>query len=991
MTPGERLELDELRSTQRLLRKDLDSLEHRIERLIRSATPDAPEPLPVSLKLAPSEPEPAHFPPPLPDTAPTASLKMGIPAPMPGLSTPKPDAPAPFPDAPAQNRDLSAQPSAARAPMPGLSLPKPETAAPIPVADAPTRDLSPPKSAAAAPSPVAPAAGSDDSLEFKLGAYWFVRVGVVMLLTGLVFLGNYAYHHLIAQLGPLAKVLMLYLAGAGLAAAGVWIERGEEKMRNFARVLIAGGAAAIYYTTYAAHFVPRLRVIESPIVGGGLLLLLAGGIAWFADRRKSESVALLAVMLSYYTATINPAAGFSLFSNLLLAVLAIVLLARHRWAALSFVSLAATYASFAYWRFFHLGQMFVPSGLTTSEFWSQGSFLFCYWAVFSVAVFVSRGEALTARQRTPFLTANNAAFFGLLAPTVGVAYPGSFATFALGFGAVLLCLSLLARKVRGEDAAMEGSYLAQGLAVVTVGIAAKFTGYQLALALAVESAVLLEMARFRFGGLYQIGAGLTAAGAFAFALKAFAHDRAQVVPLGSALAFIFLFDAWRFKQVRGELAEPRFRWRPAGYVTFGLLMGLAVVFESAGTKNFAPMLALVALGCALSLPLLRLPELALLGQAHMAIAGAMWIFAIDHTVQPWWHAPVLAGSALAALHWWPRQKVFALPAAVEMPYAAMVTAVLFTWIEPRYSGAPWMMLSGAVAVGMLAYGCATRAWWLAGFSQAFTAASVLAWMDALATAPGAWPLPMAWPPLVMIALFAVQTAAATMLAKRLPKDTGEAVALVAQIYRVALSAMVFVWVLADVPRVAQFDVLIALVAVLIAVGLRGSRVALMHAAGIGTGALVCVWFRQLSVGEVYAADTAGVLLLLAAQQVARRAKAEPALFPEEGHQAMIVAGVVTGWAQATHFAAHNEHGILITITWTVLALAVLGAGFLLSERLHRQCAVGLFGCAVGRVLLVDVWKFETIYRMLTFVVLGVVLIVAGYLYNRYGERFRKLL
>ena len=59
-----------------------------------------------------------------------------------------------------------------------------------------------------------------DTFEMKVGTYWLVRIGIVMLLTGLVFFGNYAYHNFIGKLGPAGKVSLLYLASATLLGAG---------------------------------------------------------------------------------------------------------------------------------------------------------------------------------------------------------------------------------------------------------------------------------------------------------------------------------------------------------------------------------------------------------------------------------------------------------------------------------------------------------------------------------------------------------------------------------------------------------------------------------------------------------------------------------------------------------------------------------------------------------------------------------------------------
>ena len=930
MKPSDRLELDDLRAHQRILRREMEALEKRIERLVMSV--DAPEPV-----------------------APAPVVMEEVKAPLPPL---------------------------------GIAVPPPlpvMTQAPPPIEKPPVVPAAPRAEAA----PV--------SFEQKVGAFWLVRIGVVLLLTGFVFLGNYAYHHVIAKFGPMPKVALLYLAGGALAGAGLWLERGEEKMRNFSRVLIAGGLAEIYYTTYAAHFVANLRVIASPLLGGAALLALAGGIAWFADRRKSETIALLVVLLSYYTAAINPVAGFSLFSNLLLTALAVFFLARHRWTNISYAALVATYASFGYWRFYHTGNLIIPSQLAPADFWSQSEFLFGYWALFTVAVFLSRAEAFTPMQRTPFLTANNAAFFGLVAPTIGVVYPGAFGTCAGIFGAVLLALSLLARRVRGDDLFMDGAYLAQGIALVTIGIAAKFTGYQLALALAIESAVLLEMSRFRHGLLYKIGACLCALGAFIFAGELFTTGRGLIVPLASTLALVFAASAWRYKQSRGELAEPSFQWFPAGFITLALLMGLVALSEwTRSASNFPPSLGLAAVVCVASLHLLRLPEIAILGQGYLLLANFSW-FAMPHRDEaPTANTAIVMAATLAVMHWWPRQRVMSLGKAarkvIGLPYAAAVAAVLYVWVSPKFSDPVWMAVSGGLALLVLVYGLATRAWWLAAFGQVFTAASVFGFFAHLVNAQGPWPLAFERMPLGAMALLGIQAAAGTLLASRLPDDARAPVALLAKAYRIVLTAMTFAWCVAYLPKPAQFCAIMLLALAFFAVAALAKRPgAMLHAAALTVGGLCAVWVWKFVHGEVFGADMAGVLILLAMQQAARRLKMNAPIFPADAHPVVILAGMATLWLQVTHFAARSEHGLLLTIAWSLLAFAVLGGGFFLRERLYRQLALALFGLAIGRIFVIDVWKFETIYRIASFIVLGVMLIVVSFVYNRYGDRLRTLL
>src|ERR1700704_3636726 len=50
-----------------------------------------------------------------------------------------------------------------------------------------------------------------ESLEIRVGTFWLVRIGIVLLLTGLAFLSAYLYNNVVANLGPLGKVSMLYV------------------------------------------------------------------------------------------------------------------------------------------------------------------------------------------------------------------------------------------------------------------------------------------------------------------------------------------------------------------------------------------------------------------------------------------------------------------------------------------------------------------------------------------------------------------------------------------------------------------------------------------------------------------------------------------------------------------------------------------------------------------------------------------------------------
>ncbi len=61
------------------------------------------------------------------------------------------------------------------------------------------------------------------------------------------------------------------------------------------------------------------------------------------------------------------------------------------------------------------------------------------------------------------------------------------------------------------------------------------------------------------------------------------------------------------------------------------------------------------------------------------------------------------------------------------------------------------------------------------------------------------------------------------------------------------------------------------------------------------------------------------------------------------------------------------------------------------ERIYRWLGLGLLAGALGRIVVLDVWKLETLSRILSFMALGVVLLVLGFVYSKYQEKIREWL
>lgn len=1094
MNEQERQELDWLKKRQAELLEQLGDLDRRL----------------VSFETRLRQPEPTPTPstPPAKASVQTVIDKEIVQTPPPGSVPPviqpplapiftqtKIETPAPIPAHPLPTALLNSRIQASK---PGESQ-----APPIPSWDeqnsTSNQTIGAESAKAAAPAPV-----KAPSFEMRLGTFWLVRIGIVMLLTGLVFFGNYAYQNYIGKLGPGGKVLLLYLASGGLLAAGSWFQRKQESLKNYSQVLLAGGLAAVYFTTYAAHHITGLEVIKSPLLDGALLLGWAGFIIWLADRKKSEVLALFAVLLAYYTSVITHVGLFTLYSNLVLTFAAVFFLVRNRWAALSFASLAATYVSYGFWRFYQDGhwQWAAPG----EGLWAGNYFLMGYWTLFTAAVFLSRHEQFSGGRRASFLSLNNGAFFSAFILTMLQVHHGGFWKFSLSFGSILLGLAILARRFLAEDKLSRNAYLTQGLLLVTLGFLTYYTGLRLALVLGVESVILVVLGQQWKSRVMQVGSLIAAALATGWGittLQPFDHNslimgstvggmlifnafwlrRETTFPqsashtriifytaLGLAiwlvttwdntnpnsrglvlacesLAFLiicrplsnrplnigsFLFAAlavgWEIFTLGDQFAPSQLplhaglaqaviigglmifnalwerRVSPLDAnqtfcppVTFfsclALLSWLATTWVFTPREYLAPLLALEALLFTAAYYPLRLKEICLFGQFFLLIAQALWLYDSGHVSRPWWNPALIIAITLTLAQWWQRQKslLFKEPVGLVLQgiYALAVVGLLQFWLQPRFDASTWLALASLLAVVLTAYAAINRYWLLAATGQIFLLIS--GWQFAVQLWEGK---PEWYLPLVPIAALCLLSFSAIQWFEKRPeakKELRQPILQIGLAYRVIALVMSLWWVQKYIPAQENCWVLAALGLLLFLVaGQRRNQELLIFSAVFTLAALVRFWLPLDGATTVYWPNLLAMLLLLAQQQFARRLPGKYRV-PSQIQTAAIILGGLSLWFYLSRWILQKSDGFYLTAGWSGLALVLFIVGMIFRERVYRWLGLAVLACAMGRVVFFDVWKLEPIYRVLSFMALGIVLLVLGFIYNKYQEKIKEWL
>ncbi len=779
------------------------------------------------------------------------------------------------------------------------------------------------------PDPLAPIKA------WLFGGNTIVKAGVGILFIGLAFLAKYASEHVqvpvefrLAGIGGVALVLLVL----------GW--RLRTKRAQYAQILQGGAIAVLYLTLFAAFKFYNVLEVGPAFALMVVVAALAAALAVLQDARSLAVIGALGGFATPLLVSSGSGNYVALFSYYLVLDLGIAAVAWHKtWRSLNLIGFIATFLVATAWGVLD----YRPDRYATSE-----AFLLAFFVLFVAIMLMPARRAAAASSSTGLAQrvdgwVNGSLLFGLPTITFALQYglvrhtEYGVALSALALAAFYVLLALALRSRPRLQLPFEGT-LAVGTVFLTLVIPFALDERSTAGAWALEGAGLVWLGWRQSRGISRV---------FGYTLLVLAglamltgHER-HGVPTS-------LFNAYLFSGVMAaaaSLAAAFFVWRHAPRAPSGGIDGEAVA------------------------------EPLLIGW------GTLWLLAtatlqIDTFVSAPWRltAWIVVISAIAAsyvlLAWRLNWRTVALPAVGHAPLLALATAMTAAWFDSPLKHGGWWAWPLALGVHLLVLQRAAPQWpaplrtlahtlgvlVLAGLGALQGRAITVDWGDA--GSAWAWLGWLAVPALLLMLLPRAGTA------KRWPVSAAPHAYQTIAAAVLALGALLWS-VLANIasdgsarplphlPLLNPLDLGIALALVATTLWLRSPGATALSLAPAGRAALIgaagFIWLNAMLVRGFH--HYAGV----------------PYRFDAWSDSLAVQTGITLLWTVTA-----------LVLMWLAARRAALVPALSGASRAAWTVGAGLLAAVVLKLLIVDLSGTGTVTRIVSFIGVGVLMLVIGY-------------
>jgi hypothetical protein len=790
--------------------------------------------------------------------------------------------------------------------------------------------------------------------------------------------------------GTAARLLVLggLLVGCLLtfAVARALARRGEPYAGG-ALPLAAGAIAGGYFTLHAAHAVPNLRVLASPVAAGLLLALAAGAGALAAQRHRARSLGALAALLALVAVLVTPLSTATLVATAVLVVAAFTLLVPDAWRGVPLTLLVLAYAGFAAERLFRDGWIAVPYP-ARAEVVTGALLLAVLAAAFAWPIWHSDAPAFRERQRAAFLCLALAPVWPLTALVLPHGVPRALPmAFAAAAALLLVVAALVQRRHRAfpllRSAALSPALVAAVLAAATLvfpladpmPLLAALAGLGLAMAAEYVESLVLRGLTLLVSLAATALAGTAAEPACAFlaaavlAYAAFFVDRHRE---GSNPGSAFFSVAAGAVVVAATLARVAPERQPFALAVLGLALLAIGHFTCVRPLAAAGQIPIVA-AYVLFLRRTETVDHRTATLVTLVVAGAL--------ANAWWRSLVAGRSLRIARH--------ALTAVHAIATAAAVFMALRLAIPPG-SSTRWLIVPAALA--LLAAACAVLTRDLP-IGSAWQALLLLAVVQLVQRGGEARRLLAAGepPPTTAFVLALLAPIGALLLLAALADGrllgrpaAGSWTSGASAVARGLATVLLVVWCAWFVAPSLQFVLLEALaVAWLVHAARRGDATGVALSTLLSTGAVWLFW--RAATGGIQGPrllDLAGFVLLLVQQQLWRHRYAR--IVPDALHTPAMVLGIGSLWRFAHVTTEALAGASWIPLSWAGVGTVACALGLVRREPTYRLLGLVILAAALGRAAGLGP-SLTTGMRVVSAAAIGIAALALGFAYQRLAD------
>ena len=784
----------------------------------------------------------------------------------------------------------------------------------------------------------------DDEWEALVGGSLLNKLGALILVVGIILFLGYSF----TRMGPAGRVAVSLAVSAVLLAGGILVEK-KQRYRVFAWGLIGAGWATLYATAYAMYALDAARVIENETLGACLQMAVAAAMIGHSLRYRQQTATGIAAASAFAALALAPSKPFAATGLLPLSTGLLFLGHRLRWHAVGLFSLVASYG------------ILIARGDQGAPLYATQAFLVVLWLIFEAF------DLLQLSDPTPppvyagaIFPLNALGFLGLSAMKWGSAAPDHLHLFLAAAGLLYLGDAIL-RAILRKDAYRTSIVLASALGALAIVHHAG--GAWAAAMLAVEAEILLLAAlRWRLRFLEWLAGAVFVC---ALARLGFAATEVQMLTIGG----MNLHDWTPAAALIAILCYVNrvYRTAPIPYGYFGSAV-VQVVLGAETSERWIGLVWFVWAGIQMEFGLWR-KAADLLRQSYTSWALGCLALSLTHLTRFTRDPPTVAwvslgGAAILGFYgcwrlWRAAQSVVASTAS------AVATTVFALFLSTRVMP-PNQVALAWIAVALLWMECGYR-WshrplrWL-GHGVAALEMSALARTEF--TAPTVLPV----------------VAGYAYLWRRCRDE------LWTRIY--SWVAVLLLVILLQV-ELTPPQIVVAWAGLGLGLFIAGLRTGLVdlrwqsYALAVVTTIRCIAWVDDDPLRAVASATVA--VILYAHEFLAPRQWAIPAWerFARPGFSALatLLVSVVL---------YRVSSGSMLTMAWGVQGLLLLVAGFPLRERVLRISGLLLLLICILKLFFYDLRNLETLPRIFSFIVLGVILIGVSWAYTRFRERLQRI-